>query len=101
MMLPFVLLLLLADDPEALATKALEAAKQQRTDEAERLWKQALTLDPNLFPAAFNLGYLHYSRKDCAAAEPFLSKAAAINPKDFNANYLAGVCLSQLGRRMR
>lgn len=98
MILSFALLLLFAEDPEALSARALEAAKQQRTEEAESLWRQALRLDPNLFPAAFNLGYLYYSRKDCASAEPFLSKAAAIQPKDFNANYLSGVCLSQLGR---
>jgi tetratricopeptide (TPR) repeat protein len=94
----WLLLLLLAQDPEALSSKALELAQQQRTDEAEKLWKQALALKPDLFSAAFNLGYLHFSRKDCASAEPFLSKAASLNPKDFNANYLAGVCLSQLGR---
>ena len=90
--------LLLQQDPEALSSKALELAKQQRTEEAEKLWKQALVLKPDLFSAAFNLGYLHFSRNDCASAEPLLSKAASINSKDFNASYLAGVCLSQLGR---
>jgi Flp pilus assembly protein TadD len=89
---------LLLQDPEALSSKALQLAQQQRMEEAERLWKQALEIEPNLFSAAFNLGYLHYSRRDCATAEPFLSKAASVNPKDFNANYLSGVCLSQFGR---
>jgi tetratricopeptide (TPR) repeat protein len=91
-------LLLLFQDAEALSSKALELAQQQRTQEAEKLWKQALALKRDLFSASFNLGYLYYSRKDCAAAEPFLSKAASVNPKDFNANYISGVCLSQLGR---
>jgi tetratricopeptide (TPR) repeat protein len=95
---PFALLLLLTEDPEALSSKAVQLAQQQRTDEAEKLWRQALALQPDLFSAAFNLGYLYYTRKDCAAAVPFLSKAAAAQPKDFNAQYLSGVCLSQLGR---
>jgi protein O-GlcNAc transferase len=86
------------EDPEALSSKALELAQQQRTDEAEKLWKQALSQQPNLFSAAFNLGYLHYSRKDYAAAEPFLLKAADLSPENFNVRYVAGACLSQLGR---
>jgi tetratricopeptide (TPR) repeat protein len=97
MTLLFALVLLL-EDAETLSSKALELAKQQRTQEAEKLWEQALEMKPDLFSAAFNLGYLHYSRRDCATAEPFLSKAASIDPKDFNANYLSGVCLSQFGR---
>jgi tetratricopeptide (TPR) repeat protein len=90
--------LLWAEDPELLSSKALELAQQRRTDEAEKLWKQALASKPDLFSALFNLGYLYYSRRDCTAAEPLLSKAASANPKDFNANYLSGVCLSQMGR---
>lgn len=90
--------LLLMQDAEALSAKALELAQARQTAEAEKLWKQALAINPKLFSAAFNLGYLYYSQKQFAEAEPFLATAAKSQPKDFNTQYLLGVVRSQLGR---
>lgn len=90
--------LLLYQDPEALSARALELAQSRQTAEAEKLWKQALALEPNLFSAAFNLGYLYYSQRQFAEAEPLLTRAARLQPKDFNSHYLLGAVRSQLGR---
>jgi tetratricopeptide (TPR) repeat protein len=93
-----LLALSLLQDAEALSAKALELAQERQTAQAEKLWKQALAIDPKLFSAAFNLGFLYYSQKQFAEAEPLLTVATKIQPKDFNAHYLLGVVRSQLGR---
>jgi tetratricopeptide (TPR) repeat protein len=85
-------------DAEALSARALELAQKRQAAEAEKLWKQALTVQPNLFSAAFNLGYLYFSQQQFTQAEPLLSQAARAQPKDFNAHYLLGAVRSQLGR---
>jgi len=93
-----ILLLLQAPDPEALSSQAAQLARQKRFAEAEQLWTQALQLSPNLFPAAFNLGFLHFSQAQYAKAEPFLQRAARLQPKDFNARYILGATLQKLDR---
>jgi len=97
---PVALLLLLgqSQDAEALSDKALELARLSRFAEAEKLWQQALALSPNHFSSAYNLGFLYYSGKQYDRAEPVLSRATRANPKDFNAHYILGATLSQLGR---
>ena len=88
-----------ADDPAALSDRALELAAQKRTDEAAELWQKALAISPDYFPALFNLGFLHFSRKDYRQAEPLLLKAVRANPKDFNARYIAGAAFVGLQKR--
>jgi tetratricopeptide (TPR) repeat protein len=94
----FALLLFLAQDPEALSARALEMAQQRRFVEAEKLWRQALDADPRLFSAAFNLGFFYYSQQQHEKARPYLERAVASQPKDFNARYVLGATLAQLGR---
>lgn len=96
----FALLVFLsqAPDPEALSARALELAQQSRVEEAEKLWRQALAISPNLFSAAFNLGFTLYSQGRHAEAEPYLERAVRAQPKDFNAGYILGAALAQLGR---
>lgn len=91
-------LLLFAADPAKLSQQALEAAQRRDLPEAERLWKQALALSPDLFEANFNLGYMYRSKGDLAAAEEHLRKAAVTQPQNYNAQYLFGAVLSQLNR---
>jgi tetratricopeptide (TPR) repeat protein len=92
------LLWLLWTSPEELSSRAVELAKQQRFAEAEKLWQQALSASPGFFPAAFNLGFMHYSQREYAKAEPYLMQAVRSQPKDFNARYVLGSTLSSLGR---
>ena len=50
-----------AQSPDALSNQAQQLAQSGKLVEAERLWKQAIEAQPNLFPALFNLGYMKYS----------------------------------------
>lgn len=86
-------------DPEALSTAAQQLAVSKQLQPAEKLWKRALELSPDFFPALFNLGYMHFSTKQFEEALLFLDRAAQNAPDDFNSHYLRGSALQQLGRR--
>jgi len=47
----------------------------------------------------FNLGFMHFSQKRYAEAEPLLAGASKVQPKDFNARYIHGMTLLRLDRR--
>ncbi|NBO64917.1 MAG: tetratricopeptide repeat protein [Acidobacteria bacterium] len=86
-------------DAASLSDAAQEAARANRPAEAERLWKQAIDLAPNFFPALFNLGYFHFTRREFTQAIPFLVRAARVNDGDFNTHYLLGACHQSIERR--
>ncbi len=86
-----------APTAESLSEQALSMAQQGRPSDAERLWKQALQLQPGLFSANFNLGFFYFSRRQPRDALPLLLRAAQSQPGDFNARYLAGAAHSLLG----
>src|SRR5215467_12002942 len=90
---------LFAQDPAALSESAQQAAQAHRYEEAERLWRKAIDSSPRYFPALFNLGLFYFSRKQFSDAVPFLDRAAAVSPQDFNAQYLRGACYQALERR--
>ena len=63
-----------AEDPAALSEQAQRLAGQQRFEEAEQLWKRAIAVSPEYYPALFNLG-LFYSRQErFGEAELFLKR---------------------------
>jgi len=88
---------LYAQDPAALCEAAQQAVHAQRPEEAERLWRQAISVSPRYFPALFNLGLFYESRQQFSDAIPFLVRAAEISPRDFNTHYLLGACYQALG----
>ncbi len=88
-----------AADPTALSDQALELAQQKRFAEAAQLWNQALELDPDFFPALFNLGLMNVQQGKFSAGESFLAKAAAADKKDFNSRYLLGLARSKQEKR--
>lgn len=57
-------------DPAALSDAAQDAVRANRPAEAEELWKKALKAAPNFYPALFNLGFFHYSRREFPEAIP-------------------------------
>ncbi|WP_321473949.1 tetratricopeptide repeat protein [uncultured Paludibaculum sp.] len=85
--------------PDALSDQAQQLAMQRRYDEAEALWKKALSAAPDHFPSLFNLGFMKYSAGQFAEAEPWLARAAKVKPGDFNTRYLHGTTLLRLERR--
>lgn len=93
------LLLIQTASADELAAKALDLARERRSSEAVKLWRQALALSPDHFAALFNLGFHLQSEGRFPEAEAPLTRAVKIRPDDFNARYILGVTLSQLGRR--
>lgn len=87
-----------APDPATLTDRGLELAQSGQTATAADLWRQALKLAPEYFPALFNLGYMHFSAGQFETSRPLLERAATASPEDFNALYLLGVVNQKLGR---
>src|SRR5437867_7905898 len=69
---------LYAQDPAALSEAAQQAIQAQRPEEAERLWRQAITVSPRYFPALFNLGLFYQSHKQFNDAIPLLVRATEV-----------------------
>ena len=87
----------LPSNSATLTDRGLELAQEGRVAEAADLWQQALKTAPDYFPALFNLGYMHFSAGRLESAKPFLARAAAASPSDFNAHYLLGAANQKLG----
>src|SRR5262245_19917212 len=62
--------------------KAIEATRAKALDEAERLYKQALELDPSFCDAMDNLGQVYRMRGDDASAIPLYEKSAKLAPNN-------------------
>src|SRR5579884_1742036 len=60
-------------------------------DEKHRLFTQAVRLDPNFSQACFQLGRLHFQRKDYKVAADWLQKVAPADVHYREANFLLGV----------
>ena len=88
---------LLQVDPDALADRARELAAGGKLEQAEALWRQAAAIAPTHFASLFNLGYFSVQRQQDAEAIIWLRRAAQVNAKDFNTQYLLGACHSRLG----
>jgi tetratricopeptide (TPR) repeat protein len=88
-----------AESAAALSDQALALAEQHRVAEAEDLWRRALGIDPNYFPALFNLGYLRFTSGNAGEARTWLERAVRANPADFRARYLLGTVFTGLGER--
>lgn len=86
-------------DAAALSEQATRLSQAKQYAEAERLWLKALAIDSRFFPAAFNLGFQHFSRHEWAKAETYLRKAATLEPNDFNSRYLLGLAMVNQDRR--
>jgi tetratricopeptide (TPR) repeat protein len=98
-MTAFLLWLLLAQDLETLNERARVLASQGKPEEAAVLWRQMHKRSPAFFPAAFNLGYFYFSRKEYKEAEVYLRSAVKTQPSDFNARFLLGQSLAALDLR--
>ncbi len=89
-MTTLLLLLVLAQDIETKNEQARALAAQGNPAAAAELWRKIHKQSPTFFPAAFNLGYFHFTRKEFAEAKPYLEAATKSQPNDFNARFLLG-----------
>jgi len=66
-------------------------------DEAERLYKEAISLDPWLAIAYTNLGNIRFRRQDGGRAEELYKKALEIDPRQPEAQYNLGYVMLERG----
>jgi len=83
---------------EALAKRADEARDAGRLDEAVKLYRRALALNPKWAEGWWSLGTLHYDGDRYAEAELAFEKVVALNPKQGTARAMLGLCEFELGQ---
>ena len=81
--------------------KAVEASRSGNLDEAERLYKEILEKAPDLGEVHYNLGRLYTRRKDLAAAETELRRAAELMPQRSDAFIALSDLFGSSGRTHR
>lgn len=81
-----------------LAAEAEQARSASRIEEAIRLYRQALSLQPRWAEGWWYLGTLLYDRDAFAEAAEALSRATALSPQVGSAWVLLGLCEFRLGR---
>ncbi len=85
-----------AQTAESLSDQGNEFAAAKQLEKASEKWKAALKLNPDYFPALYNLGFYYYSQQQFAQAEPLLQRATHSEPDNFKAQYLLGAVYSKL-----
>ena len=82
------------------ATTSLAAALGQLGMErtATALYQQALAVDPDLWRANLNLGYIYYRHGDFTHAAQYLAHACDVNPTDGDEFLYLGTSLLQMGQ---
>lgn len=88
-----------APSPQALLQRALDLHQQGQVDEAERLYRQVLSLDAGNAVATHYLGMVTWHRGDLAKAERLMRESIAANTAiaDFHNNL--GLLLRDTGRQ--
>jgi tetratricopeptide (TPR) repeat protein len=66
-------------------------------EQKNRLFSQAVRLQPNFSQAAYQLGMLAYERKEYKTAADWLAKVAPADPRNRQALFFLGICRYELG----
>lgn len=74
------------------------ASRAGNSDEAERLWRQAVTVDPSFSAAWFNLGLLHKHRAEWKECLECNRHAVKVDPKNAGAWWNLGIAATALRR---
>ena len=86
---------------EAHASRGLALSFLRRDAEAIAAFNKALSLDPNLFEAAFFFGRYYYLRRELAAAAPLLERAARLASDRQQAKRTSSGLHAALGNRSK
>lgn len=81
-----------------LLDEALELHEQGAFEEAEKLYKNVLLLDPKNFTSIHCLGVIESQRGHFQAALTLISQALALNPRSAMAHLNKGIALGRLNR---
>ena len=69
-------------DIHVLGRQAVALHQQGRPEEAEKLYRQILAINPKVFPALYLLGVLRLEQGDSGEAASLIEQALALNSKD-------------------
>jgi len=86
------------EDARALVLAALDRHRRGDLAGAERLYRDALELDPGSFDALHMLGALRLTREDPAEALQLIGRALERSPRVARAHFNLGLALAALGR---
>ncbi|WP_348262919.1 tetratricopeptide repeat protein [Telmatobacter sp. DSM 110680] len=83
---------------ESLSKSADEARDAGRLDDAVKLYRRALTLNPKWTEGWWSLGTLHYDSDRYLEAQLAFGKVVALDPKQGTARAMLGLCEFELGK---
>lgn len=86
------------DQAKARLATAQQAIRSGEKDRALVEFEKAIEINPNLVPAHLGIADLYRMDRNWAAAEPSYARAAAIEPGNFDAQFLDGLMLQELDR---
>lgn len=86
---------------QELAKRADAARDANRLDDAGKLYRQALVLNPKWTEGWWSLGTLEYDSDRYAEAELAFEKVVALDPKQGTARAMLGLCEFELGQQQR
>jgi predicted Zn-dependent protease len=87
------------DDPQVLVRLACCLNTLNRPDEAKTILDAVLATDPNLTPALQGRAQVALQQGNPEEAEEWARKAMALDPYDYQVNYLFYQCLKQCGKK--
>ncbi len=90
--------LAISDRPEGAMNLAVLSDLRGTADEAEKLYRQALKIDPNFAPARFNLANMLNAQGRNDEAEAQLAAVLERQPQNGEAHYSLGLLLAELSR---
>ena len=79
-----------AGHAESLLRQGIEAHREGRLDEAERLYRQVLAIDPDHATALIHIGLIAQAAGNAGAAEALLTRAVSLQPKLAEAHFHLG-----------